>query len=365
MTIEASLAHRFPHFSIDVTFRADRRGVTALFGPSGSGKTTIVNAIAGLLRPERGRIVLDGEILLDTEAHIFVPARRRRMGYVFQDARLFPHLSVEGNLLFGARRAETRASLSQFQQIADLLGLRPLLGRKPAKLSGGEKSRVALGRALLAGPRMLLLDEPLAALDRGRKLEILPYLERLRDFSGVPMIYVTHSAEEVARLADDVIVVHNGRIATQGSVFDLLSDPGLDPLVPPDGGVFPAIIAEHRADGLTALLFDGGVLLVPRLDRPLQAKLRVRIRADDVILARAHPQAISANNILSAEVLGAPTQHGTHTDVRLRCGGVKFMARITHASFSRLSLRDGDAVFAIVKSIAMDPDSRANRNETD
>jgi molybdate transport system ATP-binding protein len=317
------------------------------------------------LRPEHGRIVLDDEILLDTEARIFVSARRRRMGYVFQDARLFPHLSVQGNLLFGARRAERGAALPQFQEIVELLGLGLLLRRKPANLSGGEKSRVALGRALLAGPRMLLLDEPLAALDRARKLEILPYLERLRDFSGVPMIYVTHSAEEVARLADNVIVVHNGTVATQGSVFDLLSDPGLDPLVPAEAAVVAAIVAEHRDDGLTALVFDGGVFLVPQLDRPLQSKLRVRIRADDVILARTHPHAISANNVLPSEVVDAPAQHGTHTDVRLRCGGIKFVARITSASFHRLSLREGEPVFAIVKSVAVDPNSRTYRIGTD
>jgi molybdate transport system ATP-binding protein len=365
MIIEAKLAHQFPHFSMDVAFRIERRGITALFGPSGSGKTMIVNALAGLLRPQHGRIVVDGETLLDTAADIFVPARRRRMGYVFQDARLFPHLSVEGNLLFGARRTEKGAARPQFQQIVDLLGLASLLRRRPAKLSGGEKSRVALGRALLAAPRMLLLDEPLAALDARRKSEILPYLERLRDFSGLPMIYVTHSADEVARLGDELIVLQNGTIAAQGSVFDLLSDPDLDPLVPAHGAVFPATIAQHRTDGLTALSFEGGILLVPQLNRPLQSKLRIRIRADDVILARTHPAEISANNVLPVEVSGTPAQSGTHTDVRLRCGGVKFVARVTRASFSRLSLREGETVFAIIKSVAVDPEAERHRSGAD
>jgi molybdate transport system ATP-binding protein len=365
MKIEASLTHRFPHFSIDVAFRIEQRGITALFGPSGSGKTTIVNALAGLLQPEHGRIVVDGETLLDTEARIFVPARRRRMGYVFQDARLFPHLSVEGNLLFGARRAEKGATLPQFRQIVDLLGLAPLLRRKPAKLSGGEKSRVALGRALLAGPRILLLDEPLAAMDARRKLEILPYLERLRDFSGPPMIYVTHSTDEVARLADELIVLQNGRIATQGSVFEQLSYPELDPLLSAQGAVFPATIAEHRADGLTALSFDGGVLLIPQLNRPLQSTLRVRIGANDVIIARGRPQEISANNVLPAQVVGASAKSGPHTDVRLRCGGVNLVARITLASFNRLCLREGETIFAIVKSVAVDPGTATYQNGTD
>jgi molybdate transport system ATP-binding protein len=355
VSLEVSLRHRLGAFRLDTRFEVERPGITALFGPSGAGKTTIVNAIAGLLQPDEGRIIIDGETVLDTVARIFVPARLRLTGYVFQDARLFPHLSVEANLRFGWRRAGKRATQTEFEEILDLVGLEPLLARKPAKLSGGEKSRVALGRALLAAPRLLLLDEPLAALDAARKAEILPYLERLRDRARLPMIYVTHSVDEVSRLADAMIVLDRGSVAAQGSVFDLLSDPELGALVPVHGAVFPARVAEHRSDGLTALAFDGGTLFVPRLSRPVGAPMRVRLRADDVMLALAEPQAISANNILPAEVLAIHAAGDTNAEVRLLCGNVRFVARVTRASLARLCLTPGTRVFAIVKSVTLDP----------
>ncbi|HEX3430044.1 MAG TPA: molybdenum ABC transporter ATP-binding protein [Rhizomicrobium sp.] len=364
MTIEVSLRHRFDEFLLDASFRAGE-GVTALFGPSGSGKTTIVNALAGLLRPDHGRIVVDGETLLDTNAGIFVSARHRRTGYVFQDGRLFPHLTVRQNLLFGARRAGERPSLSRLDEVVALLGLQSLEARKPRNLSGGEKSRVALARALLAGPRLLLLDEPLAALDAKRKSEIIPYLERLRDSVRLPMIYVTHSAEEMSRLAENLIVLHNGKIAASGSLFDLSSDPALGSLVPTHGAVFPATVQEHRTDGLTALAFDGGVILVPQLGRPLMSKLRVRLAADDIILAREAPITISANNVLSVQVAAGHTETEAHADVRLRCGGVNLVARITRASFHRLCLTEGEGIYAIVKSVAVDPQTGPLMNGTE
>ncbi len=355
MSLDVALRHRLGAFRLDAEFCVARPGVTALFGPSGAGKTTIINAIAGLLRPGEGRIVVDGETLLDSAARIFVPARLRRAGYVFQDARLFPHLSVEQNLRFGWRRTGKRATQDGFDEILDLLGLEPLLRRRPARLSGGEKSRVALGRALLAAPRLLLLDEPLASLDGPRKAEILPWLERLRDRARLPMIYVTHSVDEVSRLADEMIVLDAGRVAAQGSVFDLLSDPELGALVPAHGVVLATRVAEHRPDGLTALAFDGGMLLVPLLSRPHGSTLRVRLRADDVMLALARPEAISANNVLPAEVIGIHPAGETNVDVRLLCGTARLVSRITRASLARLSLEPGAQVFAIVKSVTVDP----------
>ncbi|HEY2445497.1 MAG TPA: molybdenum ABC transporter ATP-binding protein [Rhizomicrobium sp.] len=355
MTIDVALRHRLGAFTLDVAFRAKQRGVTALFGPSGAGKTTIVAAIAGLIRPLHGRIAVNGEVVLDTAAGVFVPARLRRAGCVFQDARLFPHLSVENNLRFGWRRVRERASAAQFCEIVELLGLSPLLARKPARLSGGEKSRVALGRALLASPRILLLDEPLSALDAERKADIFPYLEHLRDLHRLPMIYVTHSTEEVARLADDIIVVRDGRIAAEGAAFDLLSDPELGKLVPSHGAVFPARVVEHRGDGLTTLAFDGGILLVPRLDLPASTVLRVRLRSDDIMLACEAPRAVSANNVLPAEILSAQPGSATHAEVRLRCGNVKLVARITRSSLDRLGLAKGQPVFAVIKSVTVDP----------
>lgn len=365
MSIEVFLRHRFGPFALDSAFRIELPGVTALFGPSGSGKTTIVNGVAGLLRPDHGRVVIDGDVLLDTNARVFVPARLRRTGYVFQDSRLFPHLTVERNLLFGARRAPAGAALPNLSDIVGLLGLAPLLARKPATLSGGEKARVALGRALLSGPRILLLDEPLAALDPARKSEIIPWLERLRDSVRLPMIYVTHSIEEVSRLADNLIVVRDGKIAATGSVFDLLSDPAFGPIVPARGAVFPVTVLEHRGDGLTALGFQGGALLVSRLVQPQGAQLRVRIAADDVIIARARPEAISANNVLPGQVRADHVQSPTHVDVGLRCGRVNFVARITRASWERLALKEGEEIFAIIKSVAVDPQTGALSNGTD
>ncbi len=213
--LEVALYHRQGDFTLDIAFRTDSRA-TALFGPSGSGKTTALNAIAGLLRPERGRIVFDGRIMLDTDGDVFVPPYRRRVGYVFQDGRLFPHLTVRQNLLFGrffaGRRAAARRDPAMtLDNVVGLLGIEHILARRPANLSGGERQRVAIGRALLSEPCMLLMDEPLAALDGPRKTEILSVLERLRDVAGVPILYVSHDVAEVSRIANNVIVLENGR----------------------------------------------------------------------------------------------------------------------------------------------------------
>jgi molybdate transport system ATP-binding protein len=210
--LELDVSKRLGPTLIEAAFTA-KPGITALFGPSGAGKTSIVNMIAGLITPERGRIVLGGEILFDSAGRAAVPVHKRRIGYVFQDDRLFPHLSVRHNLAFGRWMNGRARDATHEAQILDLLGIEPLLGRRPAGLSGGEKQRVAIGRALLSGPKLLLLDEPLASLDAARKAEILPYLERLRDRTGIPMVYVSHSAEEVERLADTIIRLEAGRVA--------------------------------------------------------------------------------------------------------------------------------------------------------
>ncbi len=212
MSVECAIRHGFGDFNLDVAFAVEKPGITALFGPSGAGKTSIANAIAGLFRPRDGRIAIDGEVVFDAASRVFVPASARGAATVFQDARLFPHMNVKNNLLFGWRRARAKASQSEIDRVLDILGIASLLERSPAKLSGGEKGRVALGRALLSSPRLLLLDEPLAALDAARKAEIMPYLERLRDDAKIPMIYVTHSLDEVTRLADHLILLKQGRV---------------------------------------------------------------------------------------------------------------------------------------------------------
>ncbi|WP_225028829.1 molybdenum ABC transporter ATP-binding protein, partial [Xinfangfangia pollutisoli] len=227
MTLEVALSHRFAGFTMELSFAAPP-GVTALFGPSGSGKTTVVNAVAGLMRPERGRVVLDGRVLTDSAAGTHVPPHRRRIGYVFQDARLFPHLTVRQNLLYG-RFFAPKGEGPTLPRIADLLGLEPLLARRPGALSGGEKSRVALGRAILSRPDLLIMDEPLAALDEARKAEILPYLERLRDLLHLPILYVSHSAAEVARLATTVVLLQAGRVTAAGPAAEVFADPALAP----------------------------------------------------------------------------------------------------------------------------------------
>ena len=357
MSISVQFRHDFGGFTIDAAFEIPRPGITALFGPSGSGKTSIVNAIAGLLKPKQGRIVIGDDVVLDTQSHIFVPPRLRRIGYVFQDSRLFPHLSVENNLRFGWRRSATRADEAEFARIVALLGLQPLLARRPLKLSGGEKSRVALGRALLSSPRLLLLDEPLSALDGARKAEIVPYLERLRDEAKLPMLYVSHSLDEVARLADEVIVLRTGRIVAQGPVFDMLASLEFSDVTgaPAYGAVIDTRVAAHRADGLSVLSFDGGELIVPLLPVPVGTPLRVRIRAEDVMLAIEEPHGISANNIVRGTVTAIRETGPSHADVQLLCGRARLLARITRASVHRLALVPGSTVFAIAKSVIVDP----------
>ena len=355
MSVEISLRHRFGGFALDAGFAVPEARVTALFGPSGAGKSTIVAALAGLLRPEEGRIRLNSRLLLDTASGVFVRPEARRVGVVFQDARLFPHMSVMANLRFGWRRAPAKAGEARIDHVIALLGLEHLLDRKPGKLSGGEKGRVALGRALLSSPELLLLDEPLAALDAARKAEILPYLERLRDEARIPMLYVSHSLDEVTRLADRVILLNEGQVAAEGTVFDLLGDLDFSAAAgtPPYGAVFEVTV-EDTQGGLTRLSFAGGTLVVGRLAREKGARLRVRIRAEDVMLAREEPRAISANNVLAATIAAIHTGPDGEADVQLDCSGAKLVARITAASVKRLALQPGTAVFAIIKSVTVD-----------
>jgi molybdate transport system ATP-binding protein len=325
--------------------------VTALFGPSGSGKSSVIAAIAGLMRPREGRIAVGGRVLTETPG-LFLPPEARRLAVVFQDARLFPHMSVEDNLKFGWRRAAVKADAASIAHVIDLLGLDGLLQRYPRDLSGGEKARVALGRALLASPDMLLLDEPLAALDAARRNEILPYLERLARETDLPMLYVSHQIDEVARLADEIVVIENGRVKTQGTVFDLLTDVETPAGVPPLGAVFDAVVAEHQADALTRLGFDGGVLFVPSLSRAVGTKVRVRLRAEDLMLALEEPHGISANNVLLCTI-AAIKPAGDHVDVQLRCGRTNLVSRITRASSVRLELAPGRSIYAVVKAVTV------------
>ena len=363
--IEVDIEHRFGTFELDVHFRSGR-GLTALFGRSGAGKTSVVNVIAGLVRPERGRIVVDGSVLIDTERGIKTPAHRRRVGYVFQEDRLFPHLTVRQNLLFGRWFASGSAPRARLDDIVDLLGITALLDRRPARLSGGEKQRVAIGRALLAGPQLLLMDEPLASLDSPRKDEILPYIERLRDQAGVPIVYVSHAVAEVARLANTIVLISEGRVRAVGPLQEVMGRAELYPMAGrfEAGAVLAVRVAAHDADwGLTELAGAFGTLRVPRLPAPVGAAFRVRIRARDVILAATPPTGISALNILSGRVEAVVPIEESALEVQLRLGDERLLARVTRRSGVTLGLVPGREVFAVIKTIAIDRQSLGHQGE--
>jgi len=355
MTLAVALRHRFPNFALDVAFNAPLPGTVVLFGPSGSGKSTIITILAGLLRPDWGRIALDEGVLLDTEAGICLPPERRGLGVVFQNARLFPHLSVRGNLLFGARRAQEMRI--RFEDVAGLLGLERLLQRRPHALSGGEAQRVAIGRALLAQPRLLVMDEPLASLDQPRKAEILPYLARLKTALGLPILYVTHALDEVAQLADWMVLLEAGRIRAAGSLAELSSRGDLPLALRDDAGaVLSARVLRHDAERQLSLLALGtAALWVPLLSAPLGTELRVRIPAREVILATDAPGAISVHNALAGSVRAItpdPLRHAALVEVAI--GEHALLARVTPDAVSRLGLAPGSAVFALVKSVAVE-----------
>lgn len=349
MTLSVELTHRVGDFDLDVAFDAPA-GVTALFGRSGAGKTTVINAIAGLLRPQSGRIVLDDQTVFDTQTKVDLPPHRRRLGYVFQDGRLFPHLSVRRNLTYGQS-----ADAAPLEEVCELLGIGDLLARRPGGLSGGEKQRVAIGRALLSGPRMLLMDEPLAALDTARKTEILPYLERLRDQTRVPILYVSHAMGEVARLATTVVVMEAGRVVRSGPATQVLSDPDMVRQlgVREAGAVLPATVAAHHADGLTELRVTGGRLFLPRIDTQIGGRTRVRVLAQDVILSRDPPQGLSALNILPGQIVSLRDGAGPGVVAQIRCGEDLLLARITRRSAQALALGPGASVHAVIKTVSI------------
>lgn len=357
MSLDVRFTHRLGDFTLDVAFSIAATGVTALFGPSGSGKTATVNAIAGLLKPDDGRIQINGTTLLDTRSGMWVAPHKRRLGYVFQDARLFPHKRVRANILFGAKRARNAPSQGDINAMIDLLDLHHLMERYPVNLSGGERQRVAIARALLSDPQTLLLDEPLASLDAARKGEVLPYLERLGEASDLPIIYVSHSIDEVTRLADQIVVLNKGKVAAEGDVTEVMARLDLFPLTGrfEAGAVVDAVITGHDPqDHLTEVAFDGGRLWLPAMDDAVGTKVRFRIRARDVMLALEEPGAISANNILRGTVSELRHDAGAYVDVQVACGATPLLARITHRSQKRLGIAPGREVYVIVKSINLD-----------
>ncbi len=355
MSLIVKARHQLGDFSLDADFTSER-GVTALFGRSGSGKTSLLRIIAGLTTPQHGRVSLNGDVLVDTDQRLFVPVYRRRFGYVFQEARLFPHLTVRKNLGYGRWFAPKTQQSEDFARIVDLLGIETLLERRPSNLSGGEKQRVAIGRALLSGPRLLLMDEPLAALDDERKAEILPYLERLRDETSVPIVYVSHSVAEVARLADHVVVMEAGRVKAFGTAADILGDNSVSIAGErrETGALLEGTIqAVDEVHGLTTVALKRATLLIPGRHGVGKA-VRVHIPARDVMLATKRPEGVSALNILKGKIVGLTYGSGDTMDILVDCGGDIIQSRITRFSTERLGLAMDKPVFAIVKTVSFE-----------
>ena len=357
-TLSVSVAMTLDQFTLDLTHNLSLDGITALFGPSGAGKTTLLRIIAGLESRSRGRVAFDGETWQDEGGREMVPIHRRGVGYVFQDARLFPHLSVAGNLLFADKRSRGCASDINFDDVVAALGLAPLLRRKPGDLSGGECQRVAIARALLTRPRLLLMDEPLSSLDLARKAEILTLIERLPETFRVPVIYVTHAIEEVARLATHMIVLSAGRKIAHGPVQEVLERIELQSETGrfEAGVVLMATVIDHDEKyHLTRLDHHGQTIVMPKVNVAEATQVRLRIRARDVTLATQRPHGLSVRNILSGTVSEIAEESETaFAEVLVDLGSARLRARISRAAVDDLQLTTGQSVFALIKSVAFD-----------
>ncbi len=354
----AAVKHR-EAFRLDVSFDSPAPGVVALFGPSGCGKTTTVNIIAGLLRPDRGRVALGETVLFDGDAGIDVPAEKRGIGYVFQDTRLFPHMNVAANLKFAERRAARTRAIG-FDRVVGMLELQPLMTRRVHQLSGGEKQRVAIGRALLTQPRLMLLDEPLASLDRERREEVLPYLETLRDQLGLPMVYVSHRFDEVLRLATRIVLMQSGSVVAQGEIGTISLDRRLRAMIGPDsvGAVVDGtVVGREPAGGLLRVRIGSGELQVNAASPP-GTTLRVQVLARDIIVATQKPEFLSVRNQLQG-IVTAVEDDGASDLISIDIGGSgdgggpTILARITKAATRELALAPAKPVWALVKSVAL------------
>lgn len=356
MSLRLRFRLAYPSFSLDVDLHLPARGVTALFGCSGSGKTTLLRCVAGLERATEAYLEVGGEVWQDSARDLFLPTWRRALGYVFQEASLFPHLSVRRNLLFGAKRVAGPAQRVDAAQISALLGIEHLHDRMPDKLSGGERQRVAIARALLTRPRILLMDEPLSALDHARKREILPYLERLHDELEIPVLYVSHQPDEVAQLADYLVLIEDGRVSGHGPLQSMLARLDLPGLQGDDAGVVieARVGAQDALYHLTQLEFQGGSILVSHREVPPGRRVRLRIHARDVSLA-LHPQEDSSilNRLPATVVDMADCADPAQLMVRLEVGTTPLLARITRRSRDTLRLQPGMRLWAQVKSVAL------------
>ena len=352
--LKAQISLKHGGFQLDAEFSAPN-GVTVVVGPSGSGKTSLLRAVLGALRPQAGRITLDGQVFFDAKASVHVALEQRRIGMVFQEGRLFPHLTVQENLLFGAKRLAVESSGHvSFDEAVAVLGIAPLLARRPATLSGGERQRVALGRALLAQPKLLLMDEPLASVDAERRDEIASLVWRLSRRIDIPILYITHSFEETARLADQVLVLTDGRISAAGGLADVIM---ASPHLRHAPGLAVRLEGHWSAEGQgeAAVLTPAGPIIVSQCPSGVaEHRAALLVRASDVVLAvGATPQGLSARNILAARTLEMTDMPGDQVLVRLRAGEADLLSIISHTSVARLGLQPGAAVYAVIKASAI------------
>ncbi|NEG81949.1 molybdenum ABC transporter ATP-binding protein ModC [Pantoea agglomerans] len=338
---------------LEVDLQIPAKGITAIFGVSGAGKTSLINAISGLTQPQRGRIQLHDRLLFDAEQKIALPPEKRRIGYVFQDARLFPHYRVRGNLQYGM----APKMKAQFDSLVSLLGLEALLPRFPLSLSGGEKQRVAIGRALLTAPDMLLLDEPLASLDLPRKRELMPYLQKLAKQVDIPMLYVSHSLEEILQLADNVLVLDAGKVKAFGPLERVWSSSAMRPWLPVSeltSVLRVQVLEQHPDYPMTALSLGDQHIWVSRVNQPVKTPLRIRIASADVSLALQPPHNTSIRNILPAQVVEL-LEVGDQVEVKLRIGISELWARITPWARDELGIRPDQWLYAQIKSVSVTP----------
>jgi molybdate transport system ATP-binding protein len=354
--LSADLRRHRGEFTLDAAFTAPTPGLTALYGRSGAGKTTLMHLLAGLLRPDAGFIELDGARLFDSGSGVDVPAHRRRVPCVFQDLRLFPHLSVAGNLRYGLRRSGPAAARIVMGRVVELLELGGLLHRRSWQLSGGERQRVALGRALLAQPRLLLLDEPLSSIDAVKRAELIPYFERLRDELAVPMVLVTHQFEDVVRLATHVVVLDGGHVQAQGDLPAVSRRPELASLLGTEGvgAVIEGVVADvDPSTGLATIAAGDNRIRVPADGLAPGRRLRLQLLARDLILATARPEGLSARNLLPGSVTALHGDPPHNVMVHLDAGGIALLARVTTAAAQELQLHAGQRLWILVKAVSL------------
>ena len=354
--LSVNITQAFGSFRLETQFEVEEGSITAIFGKSGAGKTSTINAIAGLTRPDVGVIQIGNTTLFDQNLRINLPIYKRQIGYVFQDDRLFPHMTVRNNLIYGTPKNRDVANSLNLTDITGLLELAPLLERRPRTLSGGEKQRVAIGRALLSNPKLLLMDEPLASIDVQHRFEILPFIQRVREKTGITIIYVTHALEEVIFIADQIILLSEGQVTAQGTVEEIMSRLDLHPMTSrfDAGAVISAIYSGYdREFDLGELSFDGGTLRIAGLNAEIGIHLRAHIRARDVSLMLDKPKDTSVLNVFKGELIEIRHEEGPQLDLLINIG-TPLIARITRKSLNDLNLDIGSKVYAMIKAVAID-----------